>query len=368
MTTPENRMCRSGPLAGLRIVELEGLGPVPLAGMLLADMGADVIRVARPGSAPAGGAFPALDRGRQVVRADLKDPIQRDQILALIGSAEGLIEGFRPGVIEKLGLDPETLWSRNPGLVIGRMTGWGQNGPLSATAGHDINYIALTGALSAIGPRQQPSVPLNLVGDYGGGALYLAMGVLAAILRARETGQGDVIDAAMCDGALSLMTIFFDFASRGKFSDQRESNILDGSAPFYAVYECADGRFVSVGALEPHFYGNFCSLVADAELSSYPQYDRTRWPELRACLQRIFRSRAQEEWVAVFKDSDACVSPVLSLSEAADHPHIVARGSIQRIGGVAQPAPAPRFVRHPSVIRPATEMDLGALLERWTGS
>jgi alpha-methylacyl-CoA racemase len=325
-------------LAGLRIVELGGLGPGPHAAMLLAGLGADVVRVDREGSVPPDG--PVMLRGRRFVAADLKSDSDRAAVLELVAAADVLIEGFRPGVTERLGLGPADCLARNPRLVYARMTGWGQDGPLAQRAGHDINYISITGALHAIG-----SVPLNLVGDYGGGSLYLVVGILAALLERQHSGQGQVVDAAIVDGTASLTQLMWSLMSTGQWHDQPAANLLDGGAPFYDTYACADAKHVAVGALEPQFYAELLAglNLTDAELPD--QYDAPRWPRLRAILSAAFKQKTRDEWSQLFADTDACVTPVLSFAEAINHPHIAARQSLLRYDGVPQAAPAPRFSR-----------------------
>ena len=338
-----------GALDGVRIVEFAGIGPGPFAGMLLADMGAEVIRVDRPGGADPYSRH-VVTRGRPTIVADLKDAGDQRGVLALLERADALIEGFRPGVMERLGLGPEEVHSRNPRLVYGRMTGWGQTGPLAATAGHDLNFIAISGALAAIGPKGRPALPLNLVGDYGGGALYLVMGLLAGIIAARRTGLGQVVDCAICDGAASLMAMFTDLAAQGRWIDEREANVLDGGAPFYRTFACSDGNHIAVGPLEPRFYAQLCRL-AGLDESGGDRNDPAAWPALHAKLEALFRTRTRDDWCAAFANSDACVAPVLSLSEAPSHPHLAARQTFVTVDGVTQPAPAPRFSRTPSRIR-----------------
>ncbi|WP_432837496.1 CaiB/BaiF CoA transferase family protein [Dactylosporangium sp. CA-092794] len=340
----------TGPLDGVTVVELAGIGPCPFAGMLLAEMGADVIRVDRPGGnflTPRAPEADLLGRGKRTVELDLKTPEGRERLAALCDGADVLIEGFRPGVAERLGLAPEALWERNPRLVYGRMTGWGQTGPAAHTAGHDIAYLAPTGALHAIGPAGgAPQIPLNVVGDLGGGATYLVMGVLAALLEARRTGRGQVVDAAIVDGAAHLLGIVHSLLADGRWRDERGANLLDGGAPFYAVYETADARHMAVGAIEPQF---FAELVRVLGIDAGPadQLDEARWPALRERLAAAFATRTQAEWTAAFDGTDACVAPVLSLREAATHPHLAARRSLVEVEGVLQAMPAPRFSRHP---------------------
>lgn len=334
------------PLAGVRILEFDGLGPVTFAGMVLADMGAEVLRLTRSAAAGApvfadvGGEV--LHRGRAAVEVNLKDPADHARVLDLAAAADAVIEGFRPGVLERLGLGPAALQARNPRLVVGRVTGWGQSGPLASTVGHDLNYIALSGALHPTGePDRPPRPPLNLVGDYGGGAMFLVAGVLAALLAARSTGRGRVVDAAMTDGSALLTSLFHAFRARGLWSDARGANLLDGGAPFYRCYACRDGGFVAVGALEPQFYAALLAgLGIPAEEA--PQFDLTGRAALHARFEAVFASRDRDEWAALFAGTDACVTPVLSLGEAPLHPHNVARGTFVE-SGVVQPAPAPRF-------------------------
>lgn len=341
---------KKGPLAGVRIVEFAGLGPGPFACMLLADMGADVVRIDRPGARQVH-PHDLIGRGRRTVLLDLKHPGDREQALALLAHADALVEGFRPGVMERLGLGPEAVAAVNPKLVYGRMTGWGQEGPLSETAGHDINYIALSGALAAIGERAgAPVPPLNLVGDYGGGSLYLVTGILAALIEARTSGRGQVVDAAICDGTLSLMSLAQGQRLRGLYTEHRGDNMLDGGAPYYAVYRAADGEYICIGAIEPQFFALLCERIGLDPALRDAQHDRTRWPALRAELTRIFAQRSRKEWTALLGDTDACFAPVLKLSEAAQHPHLAARGAFVEVDGVPHPAPAPRFSRTPSSV------------------
>ena len=362
-----NATVARGPLAGLRIVEFAGLGPAPFACMLLADMGADVVLVDRPGARTAD-PLQIVNRGRTVVAADLKAPADKEQILALLDATDVLVEGFRPGVMERLGLGPEVVMARNPTLIYGRMTGWGQQGLLANTAGHDINYIALTGALAAIGPKDRPTPPLNLVGDYAGGSLYLALGVLAAVHEARSSGRGQVVDAAITDGVIQLMTHFIAQQQRGRFTEQRESNMLDGGTPWYGVYPTADRQHVSVGAIEPQFFSIFIDRLGLDESWKAAQHDESLWSDLRAAIASAFESRTRAKWDAVFADSDACVSPVLTLSEAMVHPHNLERANFVNIDGVVHPAPAPRFSRTPTsaVAAPSgLPSTVEAALRRW---
>lgn len=349
-----------GPLQGIRIVELAGIGPGPFAAMMLADMGADMICVDRatpatsPGYRQPSGAI--LRRSRRSIGVDLKNPEGQELVLRLVAGADGLIEGFRPGVAERLGVGPEACLARNPRLVYGRMTGWGQDGPLAPTAGHDINYIALSGVLSAIGTLDgPPTVPLNLIGDFGGGGMLLALGMVAGMLEARRSGEGQVIDTAMAEGAALLATAIYGLHGAGWWTE-RGTNIFDGGAHFYGVYRCADGGYMSVGPMEPQFYAELLKLLELDPAGLPQQYDRTRWPEAREVLAAAFATRSRDEWCAVFEGSDACVAPVLDFDEAPRHPHNEARQNFVRIDGVTQPAPAPRFGRTPSeVSRPPPE-------------
>ncbi|MDB5738550.1 MAG: carnitine dehydratase [Sphingomonas bacterium] len=361
---------RSGPLAGFRLVEMDAIGPVPLATMLLADMGAEVVRVARPPQLNAawddvGGAV--LHRSRTVTHLDLKAPGATEQVLALVERADGLIEGFRPGVMERLGLGPDVCLARNPRLAFVRVTGWGQTGPLALRAGHDLNYIAITGALHAMGDGvAPPPVPLNLVGDYGGGAMFAVTGLLAALLKAQKSGTGDVIDIAMTDGAASLMSLFYAFQSTGLWKDAPASNLLDGAAPFYRCYACADGRHVAVGALEAPFFAQLLNgLGIPAE--RYSQNDPDDWPAMLRDFAATFATRTRDQWAALFAGTDACVSPVLSMAEAPHDPHNSARGTFVARGGFAQPAPAPRFAASPGSIGEPDQADIGMLIARWSG-
>ena len=340
---------KNGPLTGVRVVELAGIGPGPFCGMLLADLGAEVIVVDRPRGAPAPVALrnDFLNRGKRRVVVDLKHPRGPEVVLRLAAASDALIEGYRPGVAERLGVGPADCWARNPRLVYGRMTGWGQDGPLAQSAGHDIAYIAVTGALHAIGRAGgPPQVPVNYLGDFGGGSMFLALGVVAALLRARQTGRGQVVDAAIVDGAAVLQAMAYGSLADGLWADKRGVNLLDTGAPYYDVYATADGRYMAVGALEGQFYAEFVRLLfapegAPADLPA--QHDIARWPQMRERFALRFASRTQEEWTKLFSGTDACVAPVLPMSEAPRHPHLAARGTFTESGGVAQPAPAPRF-------------------------
>jgi alpha-methylacyl-CoA racemase len=366
-------MAAMGPLAGLRVLEFEAIGPGPFCGMLLADMGADVLLVDRTADAQLGlGSERWSDvmlRGRRSVTLDLKSAGGVAAALLLADKADALIEGFRPGVMERLGLGPDVLLARNPRLVYGRMTGWGQHGPLAARAGHDINYIALSGALNAIGRAgEAPLPPLNLVGDFGGGGMLLAFGIACGIIEARGSGHGQVVDAAMVDGASLLSTMFSGLLAANRWSEERGTNLLDSGAPWYDSYATRDGKHVAIGAIEPRFYAELIGCLGlDAE-SLPAQHERTRWPELRAQFARVFASKTRDEWCTAFEGSDACFAPVLSFSEARDHPHAAARSAHVTLGGVTQPAPAPRFGRTPgAAASPPPERGAGghAALRDW---
>lgn len=341
-----------GPLHGLKVVELAGIGPGPHAAMILADLGAEVVRIDRPGGLRLGDESlpdPTL-RGRRRVAADLKSPEGRETVLRLVERADVLIEPYRPGVAERLGVGPGECHGRNPRLVYARMTGWGQDGPMAQRAGHDINYISLTGALHAIGRAgERPVPPLNLVGDFGGGSMLLVIGVLGALWEAQRSGQGQVVDAAMIDGVSLLSQMFWGYLGHKVWVDEPESNLLDGAAPFYDTYTCADGKHVAVGSLEPQFYAALLAGLGLAEADDLPaQHDRDRWPELRARFVAAFAGRTRDEWAAVFEGTDACVTPVLAFGEVAEHPHLAARGTVIERDGIAQAAPAPRFSRTPA--------------------
>lgn len=350
-----------GPLHGLRVVELAAIGPAPMCGMLLADLGADVIRVDRLAAAelgvPTAPRFDVSARGKRSVALDLKAPAARDAALALVDRADVLIEGWRPGVAERLGLGPDVCLMRNPALVYGRMTGFGQSGPLASTAGHDLTYIALTGALHAIGAADRPTPPLNLVGDFGGGAMLLAAGILAALVERGRSGQGQVVDAAMVDGAALLMGMFHGLRAAGQWdAGARRGNLLDGGAPFYDVYETADGRFLAVAPLESKFFAVFAGRLGLDPALAAARDDRRAWPALREAIAERLRTRTRDEWAAVFADSDACVAPVLTIDEAPRHPHAVARQAYVDLDGMVQPAVAPRFSRsRPEVPPPPAE-------------
>jgi len=339
-----------GPLKGLRILEFAGIGPGPFCGMVLADLGAELVRIERK-EGPPGSREDFTGRGRRSIALDLKSPAAIDAVLRLVEGADAIIEGFRPGVMERLGLGPDVCLGRNPRLVYGRMTGWGQDGPLAQAAGHDMNYIALTGALWSIGrPGERPVPPLNLVGDYGGGGMLLAVGLLAALLSAKGTGKGQVVDAAMVDGAALLMAPIYAMKARGRWGDTRGTNMLDGAAPWYDTYECADGRWLSVGPIEPQFFALLCDKLG-LDAKDFP--DRmapAAWPGLKARLTAIFLTRTRDDWAALLEGTDACVAPVLDMAEAPAHPHNAARGTFAVRDGVVQPAPAPRFSATPAAI------------------
>ncbi len=341
----------SGPLSGVKVIEFAGIGPGPFCGMLLADMGAEVIRIDRKGSR-GGSKYEISSRGKRSIALDLKKPEAVETCLKLIESADILQEGFRPGVMERLGLGPDAALARNPKLVYGRMTGWGQTGPLALAAGHDINYISLTGALHAIGrPGERPVPPLNLVGDFGGGALYLAMGMLAALHSAKITGKGQVVDAAMTDGATSLMTMFYGFTASGMWEEPHGTNMLDGGAHFYDTYETKDGKWISLGSIEPQFYAILRDKAGLTDADFDAQMDRSKWSALKEKITAVIKTKTRDEWDAIMQGTDICYAPVLSIKEAIDHPHNKARETIVEIDGVAQPNIAPRFFGTPSKIQ-----------------
>jgi alpha-methylacyl-CoA racemase len=363
---PQSSTRTSGPLAGHRIVEFAGIGPGPFACMMLADMGADVVTIDRAGARK--NMKSVAGRGRKVVELDLKDKASIAKVIDLLANADALIEGFRPGVMERLGLGPDVVQARNPRLVYGRMTGWGQHGPLAQAAGHDINYISVTGALAAIGTKEKPVPPLNLVGDFGGGALYLVVGVLAALLEARKSGKGQVVDAAMCDGAASLMSMFFDMAAVGRWTDERETNFLDGGAHFYGVYECSCGQFISIGSIEPQFYALLREHAGLSEACFDAQMDRDGWAALREKLTEVFKTKSRDEWCKIMEGTDICFAPILTMKEAPNHPHMAAREVFVTRHGVTQPAPAPRFSRTPSAIREPEKTDIADVTSEWSAA
>jgi len=341
---------RQGPLSGLKIVEFAGIGPGPFCGMLLSDLGADVVRVDRKGPGR-GSPSDVTGRGRRSVALDLKTPEAVEACLKLMAAADGIIEGFRPGVMERLGLGPDVALKRNPKLVYGRMTGWGQTGPWAHAAGHDMNYIAITGALHAIGTGDKPVPPLNLVGDFGGGALYLAFGLLAGVIQARETGKGQVVDCAMSDGAASLMAMFYGMKAAGIWKEERRANLLDGGAHFYDTYQCSDGRWISIGSIEPQFYALLLEKTGINDPDFQRQHDRGIWPDLREKLAHVIAQKTREEWTEIMGGTDVCFAPILDLDEAPKHPHNAARQTFVEVAGVTQPAPAPRFSATPGAIQ-----------------
>ncbi len=366
-----------GPLHGIRIIELAGVGPSPMACMLLADLGADIVRIERSEPVELGVERPAkynlLLRNRRIVKLDLKQPEAVEQVLKLVERADVLIEGFRPGKTEKLGLGPDACLLRNPRLIYGRMTGWGQTGPLANAAGHDLNYVALTGIIHAIGREgQAPAIPLALTGDMAGGALYLALGVLAALLEVHKSGQGQVIDAAIVDGAASLATIFYGLHAADLWRRERGTNVLDGGAPYYDVYECADHAWISIGPIEARFYAQLLKKLDLTAAEVGDQNDRADWPLARNAIAQRFRTRTRDEWCALLEGTDVCFAPVLSFDEAPGHAHLKARGTFVDIDGVMQPAPAPRFSRTvPDVPKPVCdqpEAGLDAVLDQWGAS
>ncbi len=365
-----------GPLANLKVVELAGIGPAPMCAMLLADMGATVLRIERETPADLGlqraPKFNLLNRGRQIIALDLKSANGIAIAHQLIAKADVLIEGFRPGVMERLGLGPDACLKRNPRLIYGRMTGWGQEGPLAGAAAHDLNYIAITGALDAIGQKDRPpSIPLNLVGDFGGGALYLAMGILAALREAASSGIGQVVDAAIVDGTLSLMTAMYGNYAAGNWRLERGSNATDSGSAFYNVYECADGRYVSVAAIEHRFFRELLSRIGIDESEIPDRLDRSSWERSRALLAERFKTRTRDEWTSILEGTDSCFAPVLSMAETAQHPHLAARQALLDIDGVVQPAPAPRFSRtalaEPGPVRMPTRKQAIGWVAEWLG-
>jgi alpha-methylacyl-CoA racemase len=366
----------AGPLAGVRVVEMVGLGPCPFAAMMLADMGAEVIRIDRKTAPGADNPFPMLGtkfdvmaRGRRSLALDLKQPAAKEVVLALLDQADVVLEGFRPGVMERLGFGPDVCHARNPKLVYGRVTGWGQHGPLAQAAGHDLNYIALTGMLHAMGRADTPPAPpLNLVGDFGGGAMMLAFGVVCAVLEARGSGKGQVVDAAMTDGAALLGAMMYGLRAFGSWNDAREANLLDGGAPFYDTYACADGKFVSIGSLEPQFYALLLKLTGATDPAFSTQMDETSWPQMKERFTALFKTRGRDDWCALLEGTDVCFAPVLDMAEAPAHPHNQARGTFVEVEGVIQPAPAPRFSRSTPEVRGAASKpgaDSAAILADW---
>lgn len=368
----------TGPLQGVRIVEMAGLGPVPFCGMVLSDLGADVVRIVRPGGLASGPEgvdvdvrFDVTGRGRRSITVDLRDPAGVSQVLGLVAHADVLLEGFRPGVMERLGLGPDACMSLRPELVYGRMTGWGQEGPLAAAAGHDINYVAISGALHAIGRRDEPPPPpLNYIGDYGGGAMLLAVGVLAALQERSRSGRGQVVDSAMTDGAALLSAAFYGFKAAGEWRPAREDNFLDGGAHYYGTYACLDGKFVSIGAIEPKFYRELLERCGIQDPLFERQNDRAAWPQLKGALAEVFRTRRRDEWVALLEGTDVCFAPVLDWDEAPQHPHNRARETFIEVAGVLQPAPAPRFSRTSCAQprEPGATVSMNELLSEWAAS
>lgn len=363
----------SGPLAGVKIVEMVGLGPGPFAAMMLADLGAYIVRVhpknARPALPFLNGPHDLLARGRPSIAIDAKSPAGRAALVAMAGAADALIEGFRPGVMERLGLGPEVLLEANPRLVYGRMTGWGQTGRLAKTAGHDINYLALTGALNAIGAKGgPPAIPLNLIADLGGGGMLLALGIVCALLEARQSGKGQVVDAAMVDGVASLSAMILGMRQAGAWPGERGENLLDGGAHYYGVYECADGKWLAVGAIEPQFYKEFLERAGLSPEDFADQHNKRLWSAYRERIAARIREKTRDEWAAIYDGTDCCVTPVLDWDEAAQHPHYNDRGTFVAVDGVTQPAPAPRFSRTPGTLglppHPPTD-DIASILTDW---
>ncbi|MEP9359054.1 CaiB/BaiF CoA-transferase family protein [Sphingomonas sp. KR3-1] len=353
-----------GPLAGVRIIEFDMPGAVQFAGMLLADLGCDVVRIRRPRQEESAVAA-LLHRGRSQVTLDLTQTADREQALALIAEADGVIEGYRPGTAEQVGLDPARCLALNPRLVYARTSGWGREGPLAGTPGTDINHLALSGALHAIGPAAAPVPPLGLIGDTAGGALYLALGLVSALLGAQATGRGQVIEAAQLDGTASMMTLYYALHGAGRWVDARTANMVDGGAPYYRCYACADGRHVAVGAIEPPAFRALCAALG-IPAERYDPYDRACWPAIAEVLASAFASRGRDEWAGLFEGSEACVTPVLSLAEAPLHPHSRARNVFAVQRGVMQPMPAPRFSETPAQALPAIDETVDAILSRWT--
>lgn len=340
----------AGPLKGFKVIEIAGIGPGPFAAMLLADMGAEVICIDRKQAGILGGGGTIVDRGRRSIQIDLKSPLGVEAVLRLIDDADVLIEGMRPGVMERLGLGPDVCLQRNTRLVYGRMTGWGQTGSMSKVAGHDLNYIAMTGVLNAMGNAQlPPTPPLHLVGDLGGGAMMLALGIVSALLERSKSGLGQVVDAAICDGTTLLASMYFDMLKKNQWSLNRQANMLDGGAHFYGCYVCADGKYISVGAIEPQFYKLFLQLCEIDDPIFKDQWNRALWPELRRQLELTFLTRSRDQWMEVFDGTDACVAPVLNFEEASRHSYHLERGNFIQEDGMSMPAPAPKFSRTPSV-------------------
>jgi alpha-methylacyl-CoA racemase len=358
-----------GPLQGIKIIELAGIGPGPFCAMMLADLGAEIVRVDRKSTAGTKRPADILARGRKSIAVDLKHPDGVETVLKLIDQADALIEGFRPGVMERLGLGPDVCAARNPKLVYGRMTGWGQEGPMAHAAGHDINYISLTGALGAIGRHgEKPVPPLNLVGDFGGGGMMLALGIVAALLEAKSSGQGQVVDAAMTDGSAALMAIIYGMASSGMWTSERGTNMLDTGAHFYDTYECKDNKWISIGSIEPQFYALLLEKTGIDDPEFQQQMDRSAWPSLSAKLTEVFLTKTRDEWCEIMEGSDVCFAPVLNIDEAPHHPHNKARNTFVEVDGITQPAPAPRFSRTENEIQgppPASGEHTDDVLTAW---
>lgn len=364
----QNGGSMSGPLSGLTVIEMAALGPVPFCSMLFADMGAKVLRIDRPGMANKLNPTAVMSRGRPVLELNLKDKADLDRLLELLDQADVLLEGFRPGVMERLGVGPAVVLARRPSIVYARMTGWGQDGPLAAAAGHDLNYIAISGVLNAIGPRGgDPTVPLNLIGDFGGGGMLLAFGIMSAVYESRKSGRGQVIDAAMSDGAAYLSAVIHELRAEGRWTSERGDNLLDGGAHFCGVYQCSDGKYVAISPIEPQFYRLFLELcgIADEDLWN-EQYNKARWPEFRARLSEMFKTRSQAEWSQLLEGTDACFAPVLDWDEARLHRQNLARGTFMEIDGVTQPAPCPRFSRTPGQASPVRADTRENILAAWS--
>lgn len=354
-----------GPLSGFKIVEMAAIGPAPFCAMMLADMGAEIVRIDRKNHHPMSAENP-INRGRHSIALDLKNPADVDIAVSVIGKADALIEGFRPGVMERLGLGPDICLQHNPRLIYGRMTGWGQTGPLAHTAGHDINYIALSGALHAMSRNAEaPRPPLNLLGDYGGGGMLLAVGILAALLETSRSGKGQVIDAAMTDGTALLMTLAYGLHAAGQWSDTPGSNMLDGGAHFYDCYTCADGKFISIGPIEPQFYAELLERCGIKDAAFSQQMEQSGWPALKDKLRELFATRSRQQWCELLEGTDVCFAPVLSMAEAPEHPHNQARTTFFKGPGGNQPSPAPRFSRTPSCVRPDNGSGSHQILRDW---
>lgn len=358
-----------GPLTGIKVIEIAGIGPGPWCAMMLSDMGAEVVRIDRKSAAGQGSKFNVLNRGRRSVALDLKNPAAIDALLKMVESADVLMEGFRPGVMERLGLGPDECHARNPSLVFGRMTGWGQHGPLATAAGHDINYISLSGVLHSIGrPGQAPVPPLNLVGDFGGGGIMLAFGIVCAVLEARQSGRGQVVDAAMTDGSALLMAAIYGMKAMGAWTNEKGTNLLDGGAHFYDAYECSDGRWISLGSIEPQFYALLREKAGLTDAAFDDPMKRDNWPAAKAELTEVIKTKSRQEWCEIMEGTDICFAPILDLDEAPAHPHNVARETFVEVAGVTQPNVAPRFSRTPGAIQsapPSAGADTDAALSDW---